>query len=126
MGSDAIGRITIILIGAVFVIYGLYALLESRLNPNALGVVVALTSLVGGIGLMLNRRWSRFCIYVVSTTLIATWLGYVAILAARAWPYATSLESVISLVPGFLMLFVAAASSYLVKNHFRAKPTKTF
>jgi len=48
---------------------------------------------------------------------------YVA-LSAQSWPYSTVVESVISLLPGILIVVVAAGSSYLVTKHFRAEATK--
>jgi hypothetical protein len=125
MKPGIVSRVTAISIGVLFVMYGLYALVQTRLNPQVLGITIALVSVAGGIGLMLNRRWSRYCIYVVSMGFIGTWLYYVAVLAMRAWPYDTLLESVISLVPGLFMVFVAAGSSYVVRKHFGAEPTTT-
>jgi len=124
MKPGSVSWITVIFIGAVFVIYGLYALVQTRLNPQVFGIVMALLSVAGGIGLILNRRWSRYCIYVVSGAFIGTWLYYVA-LAARTWPYDRLLESVISLLPGLFMVFVAAVSTHVVRKHFGAEPTKT-
>jgi hypothetical protein len=124
MTPGRVSWVRVILVGAVFVLYGFYVLVQSRLNPQVLGIVMALVSVAGGIGLMLNRRWSRYCIYVVSTVFMGTWLYHVA-LAARAWPYDTLPGSVISLLPGLFLIFVAAASTYVVRKHFGAEPTKT-
>jgi hypothetical protein len=91
--------------------------------PQLLGAVTGVVSVIGGIGLLLNRQWSRYCIYVVSATVAMTWLYYVA-LSAQSWPYNTLLESVISLLPGIFIVALGAGSSYLVMKHFRAEATK--
>jgi hypothetical protein len=119
MKRDSVSLAIVFPVCAVFVMYGVYALVQTRANPQLLGIVLALVSVTGGVGLMLNRRWSRYCIYVVSAAVIGTWFYYVA-LAAHSWPYDTLLESVISLLAGLFVVLVAAASSYLVRKHFGA------
>ena len=51
---------------AVFVAYGVYALAQTRSNPQLRGALMAVLSVLGGIGLVFNRQWSKYCIYVVS------------------------------------------------------------
>jgi len=124
MKRGRVSRAIVFLVGAAFVAYGVYALVQSRANVQLLGAVLGVVSFIGGIGLILNRQWSRYCIYVVSAAIAGTWFYYVA-LTAQSWPNDTLVESVISLLPGILIVVVAAGSSYLVTKHFRAEATKS-
>ena len=58
---------------AVFVAYGVYALAQTRSNPQLRGALMAVLSVLGGIGLVFNRQWSKYCIYVVSAAVGGTW-----------------------------------------------------
>jgi hypothetical protein len=119
MKRASLSRPILFSLSAVFVMYGVYALMQSRENPQVTPVVFALVSIAGGGGLILNRRWSRYCIYVVSAALIVTWFHYAALaLAAQRWRDDTMLFSIISFLPGLLIVFLAVASSYMVRKHF--------
>jgi len=111
-------------IGGIFLAYGIYAIAQTRANPQVLAISVAVVSALGGVGLILDHRWSRICIYLVSFGLTATWLYYTGRLAIQAWPYNSVAETVIALLPGALIVFIAAGSSYLVTKHFNAEPRK--
>jgi hypothetical protein len=106
-----------LLIGALFIAYGVYALVQVRANPQWVAIAVACFSVLGGIGLMLDRPWSRFCIYIVSLAVAGAWAYYTA-LAVPTWPYGTLSETTIALLPGMFLLVIAAGSSYLVTRHF--------
>jgi hypothetical protein len=112
----------LLLVAGVFIAYGVYAILQARNNASVLNVLFGLVSALGGVGVALSRPWSRFCIYIVSIGLVATWLYYTVVaLQYLGWPYDSVLEWLISLFPGLCTVAIAAGSSYLVTKHFRRK-----
>jgi drug/metabolite transporter (DMT)-like permease len=116
MGHGRRLTVLLVLIGAVFIAYGIYALSASRASPQLLGILTALVSVIGGVGIVLNQRWSKYCVYVVSALLSGTWLYYAA-LAVLSAPLS---QIVIALLPGLFIVVIAAGSSYVVTRHFRA------
>jgi hypothetical protein len=113
-------KAVVVLVGGIFIAYGIYALVQSRANPRLLGVLIAAVAVVGGLGLILNCPWSKYCIYLVSAALTGTWLYYTAAYVMRqGWPYSTAAQSLIALLPGLLIVVIGAGSSYVVTRHFR-------
>jgi hypothetical protein len=110
-------KAVVLLIGALFAAYGVYALVQSRANPQWLSVAVAGLSVLGGLGLLLGRPWSRFCIYIVSVAVAGAW-AYYTVLAVPTWPYRTLVDTIIALLPGMFLLVIAAGSSFVVTRHF--------
>ena len=74
-----------------------------------------------GIGLLFNKRWSQPLWHVLALLVSVAWLISVAKVALAGWPHDSALRSVVSLVPGLLLLFVCAGGSIIVVKHFRGK-----
>jgi hypothetical protein len=123
MERSRVSKAVVFLIGALFIAYGVYALVQGRASPQWASLAVAGLSLLGGIALLLGRPWSRFCIYVVSLAIAGAWVYYTA-LAVPSWPYGTLIETIIALLPGVFLLVIAAGSCYLVTRHFDSRAGK--
>jgi hypothetical protein len=66
-----------------------------------------------------------YFVYSVSLLLIAGWGYAVWQVAARGWPYPDIPSTVISLLPGILLVLLSAGSSIAVFRYFRALPSRT-
>jgi hypothetical protein len=119
-----VSRGMLLLVAGVFIAYGVYALLQALNTSSVPAVLIGLVSAVGGVGLALGRRWSRFCIYVVSILLVGDWLQYAAAsLQYQGYPSQSTrvIGLLIALFPGLCIVVIAAGGSYLVNRHFRRK-----
>ena len=70
------------------------------------------------VGLALSKGWSRYLVYLVAAFTAGGWLYAVATLAASRWPYPDTLSSVISLVPGMLLVALCVLCSVFVRRLF--------
>jgi hypothetical protein len=80
--------------------------------------------LIGAIGLFLKRSWGRLPIYVFSIVVVPTWIVYTILLIRKAgWPYyATTLQSILGLVPGVLLCSGCVIACWVVHRYFRERP----
>ncbi len=76
--------------------------------------------LVAAGGLFLRKRWSPYLWYITALVISVSWVVSVVRVALSGWPYDNALSSVISLVPGLLLVGVCAGGSAVVAKHFRA------
>jgi len=89
--------------------------LSSWLPQSALCLVVS-------AGLFLRQEWSRHLIFGIAVTYSVQWPVTVAAIAWTRWPYpGDALESVVSLIPGFLWLGFWIGTYLLVRAQFKRK-----
>src|SRR6266404_7927116 len=85
----------------------------------------ALFSLIAFVGAIALTSWhpmSRFIVYAASAAISLAWLFALLQVAVAGWPSETLLHSVISLIPGLLLLTVCFGCSIYVARHFRHQP----
>jgi hypothetical protein len=89
--------------------------------------VFAVLPLIGALGLFLKRPWARFAIYAFSVAVVPTWVVYTIWFISKAgWPYyATTLQSVLGLVPGVLLCAGCGIACWAVHRYFRAVEPST-
>jgi hypothetical protein len=87
-----------------------------------LWLLPALIALVDAIGLLLRKRWGQILWYAVAATASLIWLIAVVRVAISGWPHESIADSLISLTPGLLLVFVCAVGSIAVTDYFRSKP----
>lgn len=87
------------------------------------GVFSALL-LIGAIGLFLKRPWGRLPIYLFSIVVVPTWIFYTIWFIRKAgWPYyATTLQSILGLVPGVLLCAGCVVACWVVHRYFGEPP----
>jgi hypothetical protein len=81
-----------------------------------LGSVVAL---VAAIGLFRRKRWAQFMWHAIAFFVSLSWLVSIIRVAVAGWPYPSFAASVISLLPGVLLLFVCGCGSFVVARRYR-------
>jgi hypothetical protein len=84
------------------------------------GIFAALR-LIGAVGLFLRRPWARFPIYAFSVAVVPTWVVYtIGFITKAGWPYyATTLQSILGLVPGVLLCAGCVLACRVVHRYFR-------
>jgi len=85
----------------------------------ALGIIALLTA----GGLLLLKAWAQYLAYVFAAGLSLTWVFGVWRIALQGWPYSDVLRTVLSLVPGTLLLLICAGGSYVVHRQYRRQET---
>lgn len=93
-------------------------------TASFLWLIPALLSFVTAVGLLLKKRWSLYLWHSIALVVSLSWLVSVIRIALAGWPYVGALPSLISLLPGLLLLTLCAASSAAVAKYFNAiKPS---
>jgi hypothetical protein len=116
--SAVVSRSWVIWVVALsLVAYGGYALLAGQGRRPGY-VIVAVVTLAGACGLVLERRWAQFVVYATAVLLVVSWLYFVWREAATGWPYPDALETVLALGPGALVVLFSVVGSLAVFRHF--------
>jgi hypothetical protein len=76
-------------------------------------------ALIAAVGLWTRKRWAEYVWYVIAATISVLWVVMVVRVAASNWPYNDPLSSLISLLPGLLLVLVCIFGSVAVRRHFR-------
>ena len=85
----------------------------------AFGIAALLTA----GGLLFLKVWAKYLAYVFAAGLALSWLYAVWQVAARGWPYSDVYRTVLSLIPGLLLLLLCAGGSYVVHRQYRRRET---
>lgn len=104
---------------ATFGTYSVYVVVSGQSYFYAIGAVV--TS-VAAVGLWLRKPWSQYVVYFFSVTYTIQWLWLLwRAVSANLWPYETMSQTVISLIPGVLLLSFVIALSIIAYRSFNVK-----
>lgn len=100
-------------------VYGAYGIWAAAVVRNWAPGALGLLTLAAAAGLLLGRRWSFVLVCLVTLVVTASWLYSIWILARAGWPFPDLTNSVLTLLPGGLLVVVFALSSVLALRHFR-------
>ncbi len=81
-------------------------------------VLYSVPYLLAGVGLLLNKRWALNFLYFLAAWGVGGWLYGIWQTYDRGWPYPNIQRSVISLVPGLLLIAVYSGIVWIVYRHF--------
>lgn len=84
----------------------------------------AIGSLIAAIGLLLNKKWSQYLVYFFASVTSILWLYILWFINSNGWPHDDVANTIISLIPGVLLLMVCICSCVVVYKHFN-KSEKT-
>jgi hypothetical protein len=99
--------------------YTLYSFWGAYSSQNLSPIVGGLLAIVASVGLFLRRSWSQYFVYAVSTLSVLSWLWAIWMVVQHGWPYLTVAESLISLIPGIVLVFLAVGISVVAQRAFR-------
>jgi hypothetical protein len=87
-----------------------------------LWLIPAVVLFFAAVGLFLSKRWVQYFWHVMAVVVAAWWVVSVVRIAMSGWPFESALDTVISLIPGLLLVTVCAGGSVVVAKHFRGSP----
>ena len=124
-------RIGIWSVAILMAVYGLYSIWCAWSLPESCPIawrlwyaVWGLIGIVGAVCLFLDRRWSRFFVYLIAVGIVGTYVYLTAVgIELGLWPYDSNLETAIAFVPVILVCVVCIASCFVVHRHFRGRST---
>ena len=107
------------LLAAFFAFFSLYSGSSLLYQRSLLVIAVGCLCGVAALGLWRERPWSRWVVYLISTLICVYFAWYVSALLQGGWPYDSTTRSVVSLIPGALLLMFGAAAAVHVARLFR-------
>ncbi len=84
-------------------------------------ILPAIVTAACAVCLFMGKRWAAYLWHAIALTVAVIWLVMIGKLAFTGWPYHSLPETVISLVPGMLLLIVCVIGSIVVAKRFRSK-----
>jgi hypothetical protein len=120
MGSPAtpVGILTTV---ALLALYGIYCAWTAISELSWISALASVVAMVACIGTAMMKAWSRYLVYLLTTTLIGMWaysiyaaavVGYFDLYSAR--------QIIAQLAPGISLIVLSCVCTYLVFRHFRA------
>jgi hypothetical protein len=76
-------------------------------------------ALAAFVGVLMLRDWAKYLYYSMAVIFSASWAYWVWQSIGDEWPYADPILTVISLLPGVLLLCAWAGGSYVVHRQYR-------
>jgi uncharacterized membrane protein YjjP (DUF1212 family) len=107
-------------LAAVLIAYGSYTVWLVTVYDSLWFLAWSIPCFLGGIGMILRRAWSQYLFYVVATCTAGGWAINVGMLAFSGWPYRDAQSTVISLVPGLLLVAFCISASIHIRRYFKA------
>lgn len=90
-------------------------------NSSPFWFVAVAIGVLTAYGLVTNKLWAKYFWFGIAALCSAFWLVSVgSIIAMGQWPYSTALDSIVSLVPGLVLLAICGAGSVAVHKHFKS------
>ena len=119
MTATWIIQLIIVLLAA----YGGYAVAVGVNNRQPVWALFGIAALVAAWGLLRDRPWSQYIVYLIAAMVPISWVFVVWHLTVSGWPYGDATSTVISLVPGGLAIILCVGVILAVFRHFHpAKP----
>jgi hypothetical protein len=82
-------------------------------------LLLSMVALIGAIGLYLHKRWAQYFWHGIALVACVWWGASVLQVAISGWPQQSIVSSLISLLPGLLLLTVCIGGSFVIAKHYR-------
>lgn len=107
-------RISVLVIGAVFALFGSITVAVSAPHIAVIPIVGGIVAILGGIGAMLNRKWSPYLMYVVAVVYGIAFARNVWEMFEADWFGASRPGITITLLSGALFVLAIGLGGYIV------------
>jgi hypothetical protein len=102
----------------VLTAYSTYSLWAAQMYGRWGYALFGVVGLFTAVALWLKKPWSQYLAYVLGALFIGTWMFAVWQVYERGWPYKGTLQTIVSLVPGLLMVFVVLGACFVIWKAF--------
>lgn len=116
---------TIWIIAIIFAVYAAYNMGMIAKTGSYWFLIWVFACLACSLGLILNKKWSQYFVYLVSTVTAGGWLYVTINISLAGWPYTGIQNTVIALVPGVLLFLSCVLVSIYVYKYFKSPIPKT-
>ena len=82
-------------------------------------ILLSIVALIGTIGLYLHQRWAQYFWHGIALVACVWWVASVLQVAISGWPHQSIVSSLVSLLPGLLLLTVCIGGSFVIAKHYR-------
>jgi hypothetical protein len=88
--------------------------------PRAYWITAAFggLALLTAAGLLRLQGWAKLLAYLFAAALTLSWIYAVWQVVRRGWPYSDWLATILSLVPGVLLLMLCAGGAWIVHRQY--------
>lgn len=117
--------ITIWVIALTLVAHGSYNIWAITVTHDYRYLVWVIGCFTAAVGLILSKSWSQYLVYLVSLATAGGWAYTVIQITMNDWHYSGVQETIISLIPGFLLVSVCVLFSVFVYKYFNKQRVKT-
>lgn len=100
-------------------LWGAWALWVSLPGAHWMTAAFGCAALLTAAGLLRLRRWAKPLAYFFAAALALVWIYTVWQIARHGWPYPDRLGTVLSLIPGALLLILCAGGAWIVHTQYR-------
>ena len=77
------------------------------------------------VGLIFSKSWSQYLVYLISLSTAGGWAFVVIHMAINDWHYSGVQQTILSLIPGLLLVSVCVLFSVFVYKYFNKQKVKT-
>ena len=102
-------------------LWGAWALWVSFPRAHWVNAALGGTALLTAAGLLRLQGWARPLAYLFAAALALGWIYAVWQVARRGWPYPDVLGTVLSLIPGVLLLSLCVGGAWIVHRQYRRR-----
>lgn len=88
-------------------------------------LIWVVSCLLAAVGLVLSKAWSQYFVYLVALFTAGGWTYVVATVALNGWPYHDTKSTVISLIPGIVLVLTCILISVYVFIYFKKQRAET-
>ncbi len=108
-------------VAITLILYSIQAILMAFSQKYMWNFAWAGLAMFGALGLLRLKAWSQYLVYFLAAKIVFQWIFMVWKVYRNGWPYKDLTSSLISLLPGFLLLVVCFSICIVVFKHMNKR-----
>jgi hypothetical protein len=106
------------LLSGFLVLVAAYLVWWSVVHDHLPWLAGAALMVVAAVGLWMGKNWAEYLWHGIAAATVVLWVVMVVRVALSGWPYSDPLSSVISLIPGLLLVLICISGSIVVRRQY--------